>query len=1028
MKRWLALLLLACMGLLAACGGADTSSEAVSSETAAESSREFSEDTSGNESSDEPSGTPVREGAAETVVSIGKPYQKSAEPGENYPDSYNMELTDGLFGPAESADYNEASYSGYNYRGAFSFTVDLGEVYEKVYAFRLGYLGTTNAGLRPPKVVTVEVSADGENFAEVGEMTIPEFVEGRRLEAYLISESYCPARYVRFTAEKNDGWVFLDELQVIADEEEGADLDEAFAEKIRQTYDALGTVSYTGGKAPDKTLSEVLVSKGCAYTSSVDAAKGYADGGLYLTDGNMLGVYGKGNSVGYTGGEAVSITVDLGAVRDDLHRFRLVCHSNPASGIYMPVAVTYAVSEDNENFTDIGRIYGVASGQGSYAFPLVLDACATGRYVRFTPESTETRIYLVEEAAVYAYTDTNGVGAYFPPLTFDAPLGEWEEVSTEERNLLLGLPQQVYIPSDIVKVTASNLSPADLPVLTDGRRATSNDIHNGQYFKIQGASSPLEFVYDLGAIGAVQKFTAEFTHRGDWGVQAPYEVEVYLSIDGKDWYKAGVMDVTPEKDNCIVEASFEMEKAVQTRYVRFAMMTCNWCGISELEAFGTTSVAGVTALEKSGLVKRGAEEELGYFEPTADVLDGASDLVLLYHGVQKDNWTVEKLIPYLAYIDGEGNIKDTMFDSFLFLMTGKFPSGSATTMEFVKSDLEWNLEDLFGEGENILALEEAAGQVKEALNLPDDYKFSFAVSLYRPHHDCSAFGDIDGDGKIDDMANMNKRLAAMEWYMNEFESRLAQYDFENIKFVSYYWYSEGIYPEAQEPELAKATADKVHERGFDLFWIPWYCASGFDVWDEFGFDVTVMQPGYVFDEQIPDDRLEKAAELMRQLGMGIEIEIGSSAFQNDTLYNRYLSYLASGAKYGYMQDCVHMYYQEVTVYYDAATSGDPKTRALYDYTYQFIKGTLNTTPDKLADVKTSGTKNTALSVTLTENTDGIVSFDIVSAPANGTVSIGNDGILTYYPEKDFAGTVTITYTYNNGLGDSEPCTVEITVE
>jgi len=369
-----------------------------------------------------------------------------------------------------------------------------------------------------------------------------------------------------------------------------------------------------------------------------------------------------------------------------------------------------------------------------------------------------------------------------------------------------------------------------------------------------------------------------------------------------------------------------------------------------------------------------------------------------------------------------------MFDSFLFLMTGNFPSGSATTMEFVKSDLEWNLNDLFNEGENILALEEAAGQVKEALGLPEDFKYGFTVSLYRPHHDCSNFGDVDGDGKSDNMASMENRLAAMKWYMDEFESRLAQLDLKNIEFVSYYWYSEGVYPEAREPELAKATSDEVHARGYDLFWIPWYCASGFDVWQDFGFDVTCMQPGYVFNEKIPDNRMEHATNFMKRYGMGIEIEIGSSAVQNDILYNRYLNYLASGAKYGYMKDCFHMYYQEIHVYYNTAKAGDPKSRAIYDYTYQFIKGTLDGKPKALETVNATGAVNTITEVQLTEDVSMIASFDIVSSPAHGTVSIGEDGKLTYYPEKDFAGTVTITYTYNNGLGDSEPCTVEITVE
>ena len=36
--------------------------------------------------------------------------------------------------------------------------------------------------------------------------------------------------------------------------------------------------------------------------------------------------------------------------------------------------------------------------------------------------------------------------------------------------------------------------------------------------------------------------------------------------------------------------------------------------------------------------------------------------------------------------------------------------------------------------------------------------------------------------------------------------------------------------------------------------------------------------------------------------------------------------------------------------------------------------------------------------------------------------------LTYYPEAGFTGTVTMTFTYNEGLGESDICTATITVE
>ncbi|MBO5767311.1 MAG: cadherin-like domain-containing protein, partial [Clostridia bacterium] len=44
------------------------------------------------------------------------------------------------------------------------------------------------------------------------------------------------------------------------------------------------------------------------------------------------------------------------------------------------------------------------------------------------------------------------------------------------------------------------------------------------------------------------------------------------------------------------------------------------------------------------------------------------------------------------------------------------------------------------------------------------------------------------------------------------------------------------------------------------------------------------------------------------------------------------------------------------------------------------------------------------------------------------VALGNDGTFVFFPNKDFKGKTSFTYTYNVGLGDSELCTVEIEVK
>lgn len=957
------------------------------------------------ESKGEPVGTPEHS----TVISTGTAYTTSTEAGEKYPDTYGIELTDGMKAPAGSADYNDGNYAGY-LGGAFTVTIDLGEVYSRIYEVRLGYLSTTNAGIAPPAGVEVKISENGEDFTSAGTMTIPEYVDGDRLEAVFTSEYYISARYIKLFITKMNSWIFIDEITVISDEEKKQSADEIFRDAVKAAYDKLGTVKYEGGNAPDKEIALQLVSQGCDYTLSAEAAKEFPDKSKYLTDGSITGLYEQGNWVGFDGGSAVNITVDLGETRDDLCEFRLTCYANNNTGRYFPVAVTYAVSDDNSNFTDIGRVYGVYSGQSVYEFPLLLEKCASGRYVRFTLEETETKMFIVEEAAVYAYTGVSSAGSFYEPLVFDTAVKEWENVSYETVNLIKGNIQQIFIPEHVSGVTGS-VSASDTPVLTDGKKATGNDIHNGQFFKFQSAAAPIEIHFDLGNTAAVKTFTAQFTHRMPWGVQAPYKVTVFLSDDAKTWYNAGTMDVAPESDNTLTEASFTLNNAVRARYICFSFVTCNWVGVGELEVFGTTATGNAPALANSGLATR-EQSGIGYKAPSEDLLGGAEDLCLLYHGPKLEGFDTEKLIPYLAYVDSDGNITDTMFDSFLFLLSGGFPSGAGGSEGYTESDIKWVADDLFAEGKNILALEEAAGQVKEALKLASDYKYGLTVALYMPDD------SLKTEDKIKDIAAQIQR----------FEEKYRGYDFKNIELVGYYWFNEGVYPEEDEPYIVTEVSKLVHAKGVDFFWIPWFCASGVDSWRDHGFDVACMQPGYVFKEEVPDSRLEYAADTAKYYGMGIEIEIASATFKNEKLYKRYLEYLAGGAKYGYMEDCVHMYYQEVYCYYDAARSGDEKVRLIYDYTYQFIKGTLPANPDALEKVAVSGDKNTVISGKVMENAPSEYTFDIVSMPESGTVSLGNDGTFTYYPEKDFTGTVTFNYTYNSGFGESEISTAEITVK
>lgn len=61
---------------------------------------------------------------------------------------------------------------------------------------------------------------------------------------------------------------------------------------------------------------------------------------------------------------------------------------------------------------------------------------------------------------------------------------------------------------------------------------------------------------------------------------------------------------------------------------------------------------------------------------------------------------------------------------------------------------------------------------------------------------------------------------------------------------------------------------------------------------------------------------------------------------------KYLHYLnGGGVDYGYMNDAFKAYYQGNAALLDSSRSKDPSIRQLYDWMYQFIKGTYGKQPE-----------------------------------------------------------------------------------
>ena len=981
-----------------------------------------------------------------TVISIAKPYEVNAEAGEAYPDTFGSELTDGIFAAA-SAGYSDSKLSGWT-ASSLIVTIDLEEVYDRIYAFEASYLSTRIAGIAPPSSVMIRYSLDGENWSVAGNAKMPEYEPDVMKVARLEMNRYLEARYIRFTIAKGSAWLFLDELSVIADVE-AEDKNIQFVNRLIELYDddsvgyeeRAALINSISNDRVDRAMFRQNISKGNSYTLSRDADKNrFTNDKNKLTDGAPLeALYESGAWVGFEGGEPLEIVVDLGEVINDAADFEISFFNNYMADISLPDYVTFSVSSDNNDFVEIGSVYGPSNRDCStFNYALCLSYGVSARYIKFSVPQSDYNWYLIEETAVYRYgTEEEARDTLYPDIVLPTITEEefWSSSQSDyskKINLIKGLSPQIISAVPLDSSEKEYNSAITETMLTDGKFSTSTNIHSGQFFKFHFGAHR-DVVFDLTKTSSVKGFTASFVRYKEWAVTLPPNIHYYLSDDGVDWYKVG-SSTFPDADTVeTVKGEFDLQNACKARFVRFSFDVAGWAGCDELEVWGTKRVDSSTKALSSLDVNPTKFLSEEYQMPGPNVLGGAKDIMLSYHCSYGSGGTaglvsVEQYMPYVAYLDKDGNILDTMFDGYLYLPSGGMPSGGKSHEGSIKSDWEYVLDNMFTEDYNIDALNQAAQIVKEELNLDNDFKYKVYIALLYPSHDI-LFGDITGDGTSDILSSVDKRVAAIDWYIGEFFKKFNQGNYENLEFCGFYWHHESMNKNEFEMELLNGVSALIHSKGYQFFWIPYYVANGYNQYREYGFDFACMQPNYAFNETTPISYLHNCAILTKLYNMCVELEIDPKAISNETFYKRWMEYLKFGVYYGYI-DALHMYYQGGMpgAFYLAALSDDPKVRLIYEYTYDFMKGTLVIKPDTVDKLSFNAEKDKILTDTLaTGNNAAISKYKIFESPKNGTVTINEDGTFMYYPNKGFTGTDSFSYAYSEQLDYSDACDVEITI-
>ncbi len=496
--------------------------------------------------------------------------------------------------------------------------------------------------------------------------------------------------------------------------------------------------------------------------------------------------------------------------------------------------------------------------------------------------------------------------------------------------------------------------------LTDGQIGSSTQFNDGQW---QGYShgGSRSIIIDMGQVNTVNQIQERFLHYPSAGIYFPREVTFALSLNDSDWANVGsVNSAMPlTTDTVATQTYIASGLNYQARYVKMVFTVDVWVFADEFQVFGNLGVINNATVPK---ITPPISYPNAYCPPASPEVGGTKNMVLIYNGYSPSNPslgqnTVGELTPYVGYKSPSGTISDFMFDGFLFLPNGTGPSGGAyginVAQPSVMSDWVYYLNNSFDSLYNLGALDSATGNVKKLLN-NSSYKAKVEIAIPFPNPSATNFGDVDGDGISENLTYLAEREKVVKWYIDQVITKWNHANYSNLELVGFYWYSEsaGFNVDDSETTLLGYIANYIAGQGKVFNWIPFLDASGFAEWNLLGFDGAWMQPNYAFSSY-PEQELGEAADAIKKLGMGIEIEIHWNALTVDSLRSKYYAYLNYGVTKGYMKGAAHTYYQNSGpgTFYQSCISTDPVNRAIYDKTYNFIKGTYEPTPTGIKPLK-----------------------------------------------------------------------------
>lgn len=314
-----------------------------------------------------------------------------------------------------------------------------------------------------------------------------------------------------------------------------------------------------------------------------------------------------------------------------------------------------------------------------------------------------------------------------------------------------------------------------------------------------------------------------------------------------------------------------------------------------------------------------------------------TDMVLIYQGgTQRSAWAPGEFAPYVSALDPRDHTEKWLFDGFLFI---EYVNGRRHAFEeglhlppADKQDWQDLLARNFEPGHGLVALEQTCAETEKQIG-PPLHPRQVVLTLPEPIEGTTNWGALDG--RRLDFSIPADRVAACEWHINNALRKWRELAPRRLTLAGF-----NFVPERAAGSTARflpLIAQKIHERGQQFFWIPYWGARAAAQWKQHGFDAAWQQPNYFFHPGLPESRLEQACAFALEHGMGLEMELDERLITKPEIYApRFDAYLNAFEANGVKSSSSIAYYEGGGILLHLSKSDKPDLRHYYDRLAEWV--------------------------------------------------------------------------------------------